>query len=102
MPPSEQAKANRRARQAKYRASGKHYAAVKRYRETAKGKATTRRSNAKQLAIGDRYVGYCTDAERATAINRHIKEKLSAFQRQQGREKDEGALARQVPPETAV
>jgi len=77
-------------RQARYRASGKHCVAVKRYRETAKGKATTRRSNAKQLVIGDRYVGYCTDAERATAINRHIKEKLSAFQRQQGGAETQG------------
>lgn len=72
-------------RQARYRASGKHYKAVKRYRQTAKGKAAAARSFAKQMRIGHRYVGYCTDSDRARAINTHIKEKLNAFQRQQGR-----------------
>jgi len=89
-------------RQAKYRASGKHYAAVKRYRQTAKGRAETARNNAKQIRIGDHYVGYCADATTAAAIRTHIRERLRAFQRLQSRTETQGGSTGTVPTETGA
>jgi hypothetical protein len=71
--------ASRLERDAKYRSSGRHYSAVKRYRQTAKGRAARVRERAKRLFVGARYVGYCTDATRAEAIKAHIKEQLKCF-----------------------
>ena len=69
----------RRARQARYRASGKHHEAIRRYRQTAKGKAANKRSNAKQLKVANQYVGYCADRERANAIRAHLQKRLVEF-----------------------
>lgn len=93
---SEHRRAICRKAQAKYRASGKHYEAVKRYVQTAKGKAARARSRAKQVRIGNRYVGY---SDRADTINRHIKERVSAFQRLQSRTETKGGTAGTVPVE---
>jgi hypothetical protein len=92
----------RRKRQAAYRAAGKHYEAVKRYRQTMKGKASMARDNAKRALIGRRYVGRCADKAQAKAINAHIKEKLSAFQRLQGRTETKGCAPGAVQTETGA
>lgn len=76
---SERDRAHRRARQARYRDSGKHHEAIKRYRQTVKGKAANKRSNDKQINIGSRYVGYCADAETADAIRTHIRKRVQEF-----------------------
>jgi len=71
------------ARYLKHEASAKRKASRQRYETACKGRAKRR------IYIGDRYLGNAETVESAERINAHIKERMSAFQRQQAREKAE-------------
>jgi hypothetical protein len=56
----------------------------------------------RRLWIGARYVGYAKTAAQAQAIRAHIKERLSAFKRQQAGTETEAAHADAVSIKTGL
>src|SRR5581483_8871553 len=94
---------------------GRHYCAVKRrvtwaravrrYRQTANGKAAAQRSNAHRIFVGRTYHSWGDTTETAAAINRHIRSKLQAYatqQRQSQRAEMESLPTSGVPIEASL
>lgn len=80
-----------REAQARYGRTDKGKAAHKRYRSSSKGHRLVAKSNRHRVFLGTRYHGRAKTTAQAAVINAHIKERVSAFQRQQARAEAEGA-----------
>lgn len=81
---------------ARYEQTAKGKAVHKRYRQSAKGRAVGVRTNAHRIYVGRAYHGRAQTIARATVIQNHIKERVSAFKRQQTGAEAEGGSARAV------
>ena len=54
-------------------------ASVRKYRQTAKGKAAAKRINAKRIILGGRCIGYAKTADERRAIQAHIQRRRREF-----------------------
>lgn len=68
-----------REAQRRYEKTANGKATLRRYRQTDAGRKVARKSAAKRLLIGQRYIGRVATMELAQAINRHIKRRRREF-----------------------
>ena len=70
---------------ARYNRSLKHKTANQKYRATPRGAERSAVNNARRVFVGPVFHSRTATVEQAVSINRHVKERISAFTRQQTR-----------------
>lgn len=62
----------------------RHQERRRKYRQSAKGRATRHRQDARRVKIGRRMLGFAKTIAEAQQINAHIRRRLAAFRRDAG------------------